>query len=166
MRGPREGLPSQAGCCCPLPCPSLFDLQLSSSLLASHRQLPRQSKQQSRDNLTAHNSLRHLLPVSRLTQGKPGIDKVLNGKISPKGPQTRWAMLLPTPSSGSRGLCGLCGLDLSLYKAHLQVKLPFFPVLWHTDGPLISPQNLWTCYRGQREKAVWRMSLGWLGSHL
>ncbi|EOA99993.1 hypothetical protein Anapl_09706 [Anas platyrhynchos] len=62
---------------------------LSSSLLASHRQLPRQSKQQSRDNLTAHNSLRHLLPVSRLTQGKPGIDKVLNGKISPKGPQTR-----------------------------------------------------------------------------
>lgn len=86
---PGEGLPSQAGCCSPLPCPSLFDLQLSSSLLASRRQLPMQSNQQSRDNLAAHNSLRHLLPVSGLAQGKPGIDKVLNGKISPKGPQTQ-----------------------------------------------------------------------------
>lgn len=118
-----EGLQSWAGCCCPLPWPSLFDLMLSSSLLASLGLWHRQSKQQSQDNLSAHNSPRHLLPVSRLAQGKPGIDNILNCKIVPNCPQTYCVILRLTPFSGSGELHGLCRLDWSFYKVHFEMEV-------------------------------------------
>ena len=136
-----EDLQSWAGCCRPPPWLSLFDLTLSSSLLASLRLRHRQSKQQSQDNLAAHNSLRHLLPVSRLAQGKPGIDKVLNCKITPNCPQTYRAILLLTLSLGSGGLYGLGRLDWSLYKVHFEMELSVVQVLWHAEGPPNFPQN-------------------------
>lgn len=108
-----EDAQTWAGCCRPPPWPLLFDLRRSSSsLLASLGLRHRQSKQQSQDNLAAaHNSPRHLPPVSRLAQGKPGIDKVLNCKIPPNCPQAYCAILLLTLSLGSGGLYGLCRLD-------------------------------------------------------
>lgn len=118
-----EDLQSWAGCCCPLPWPSLFDLTLSSSLLASLGLWHRQSKQQSQDNLSAHNSPRHLLLVSRLAQGKAGIDNVLNCKIAPNCPQTHCAILLLTLSVGSAELYGLGRLDWSLYKVHFEMEV-------------------------------------------
>lgn len=118
-----EDLQSWAGCCCPLPWPSLFDLMLSSSLLASLGLWHRQSKQQSQDNLSAHNSPRHLLPVSRLAKGKPAIDKVLNCKIVPDCPQTHCAILLPTLSLGSGELYSLGRLDWSLHKVYFEMEV-------------------------------------------
>lgn len=140
-RSLREDLQSWAGCCCPLPWPSLFDLTLSSSLLASLGLWHRQSKQQSQDNLSAHNSPRHLLPVSRLAQGKPGIDNILNCKIAPNCPQTYCDILLLTLSLGSGELYGLGRLDWSLYKVHFEMEVSVFQVLWHAERLPTSPQD-------------------------
>lgn len=133
-----EDLQSWAGCCCPPPWPSLFDLTLSSSLLPSLGLWHRQSKQQSQDNLSAHNSPRHLLLVSRLAQGKPGIDNILHCKIAPNCPQTHCAILLLTLSLGSGELYGLGRLDWSLYKVHFEMEVSSW---WHAVRPPTSPQN-------------------------
>lgn len=136
-----EDVQSWDGCCCPPPWPSLFDLTFSSSLLASLGLWHRQSKQQSQDNLSAHNSPRHLLPVSRLAQGKPGIDNVLNCKITLNCPQTYCAILLLTHSLGTGELYGLGRLDWFLYKVHFEMEVSVFQVLWHAERPPTSPQN-------------------------
>lgn len=136
-----EVLQSRAGCCRPLPWPSLFDLVLSSSLLTSLGLQHRQSKQQSQDNPAAHDSPQHLLPVSRQAQGKPGIDKVLNCEVTPNCPQTYCAILLLTLFLGSGGLYALGRLDWSLYKVHFEMEVSVLQEWWQTEGPPTSLQN-------------------------